>query len=204
MEHVVIGPDMFLFDEDGQYCFTRERLEEAWEKCWKALHDRIASGSCTRIVALCGLPGSGKSSWTRLMVGDEAHDIAFFDDLLLTVSKRSAFLAGLENRGIRVPVEIVVIQREFDKAVTSMRRRRSGHQVPMDVMTRFQEQFEVPCLDEGFARVRVFHSHYDDESARGGFVLLSDTAGPFIARTDVNLEETVVGADAGSRGDGND
>ena len=75
-----------------------------------------------------------------------------------------------------VPVDLVVIEREFQQSVRSNTRRaaKGGHLVPEDAMLRYRDSFEPPALDEGWSSIRVYRNDFDDDAGEGGFTLLSD------------------------------
>ncbi len=182
----MIQPDAFLFLPDAQYVFSPERIREAKRQCWQLLRVLVAQGKVERLVALCGAPGAGKSTWIeRHARGEEGHRTAFYDDLLNTTWRRKPWLDGLASTlpapdgpaaALRASVEIVVVKRPLEMAVRSVqkRARSGGHDVPVEAMRKFHEQFEPPTLDEGFARVRTYHNDYDDEALTGGYRLVDD------------------------------
>ena len=73
--------------------------------------------------------------------------------------------------GVELPVEIIWIERDFDRTLASNVRRgeKGGHVVPQHVMEKFRDEAEVPTLEEGFARVRIFENQHDEASGTGGF-----------------------------------
>ena len=181
---VTIAPDYFLALPDG-YIFSRPRIIGAWEQCWLALKGLVEAERCTRVVAMCGMPAVGKSTWVTKHSADygDAATVVFFDDLFLTTFKRQMWWDGFRSKAgasaAALPVEIVVVQPpSLEAAIASMRARaaKGGHAVPEDVMGRFHAEFEMPRLDEGFERVRVYRNDYDNATGAGDYVLLSDTA----------------------------
>ena len=172
----VVCPDSFLFDEDGQYRFTQERLSHAMASCWKQLRDICAGGQIDKIVIMCGCPGSGKSTWIAQngTSGDQA--VVYWDDLLYSAAKRADWLGQLRAQQITLPVEAVCIMRDAAVAASAVQARPHGHQVPEAAIQRYLAAFELPSVAEGFARIRVLYNEHDATLGHGGFIQIADSA----------------------------
>ena len=173
---VVIAPDNFLKLPDGVYLFTPARIKEAWSQCWKLLDELVRQNKCERVVALCGLPATGKTTWVRQNHARYGPRTVFFDDLFLTSVKRKMWWEGFKRAGLcqsTVPVEIVVISVDFELVQRNLDARVSagGHGVPSQVLKRFRDEFEPPMLDEGFQKVSLLSNTFDQETKLGGFEL---------------------------------
>mmetsp|Transcript_76575 Transcript_76575/g.212703 ORF Transcript_76575/g.212703 Transcript_76575/m.212703 type:complete len:187 (-) Transcript_76575:104-664(-) len=170
----VLSVDALLHNAEGVYEFSPERAAEAKRMCFEGIKELVGTGACDRLIAMCGCPAVGKSAWLRLHGASLGERTVVFDDLLYSVLKRAEFLQRLADLEVKVPVGIVAIERDYDKAVASMRTRPDGVRLPLEAMERYRGLYARPSVAEGFARVQVLANDYDDETGEGGYSVVYD------------------------------
>ena len=175
----VIRIDEFLTFPGPGYHFSMPRANDAKSQSWQLIKDLHACGQCEKLVIMSGNPAVGKSTWIETCGSSEpgAATTVFYDDLLNNKARRTReFWKYYQESGLAVPVEVVCITRDFAAACESnVRRGAKGlHQVPLERMEGYRDDFELATLEEGFSRVRVFENRYDEEKQEGGYALLND------------------------------
>lgn len=174
----IIQIDAFLNFPGPGYHFSMPRVLEAKRQAWTLIRHLHEAGTISRLVLMAGNPATGKSTWIQKVGAAEADSASavYFDDLLNDQRKRGQWWEAFREAKLPLPVEIVHLVRPFDKACASnkLRGAKGGHEVPQEVMERFDKEAQPPTLDEGFMRVRTFENQYDDESGQGGYALVRD------------------------------
>ena len=136
---MIISPDAFLMGADGVYRWSPEAAAVAWRKAYGAL-----AATTGEITMMCGLPGSGKSTWAA------AHDYerrVIFDAVLVTRTARGAVIRAAGAR----PVVAVHIDTPHEVCIERNAARSADRVVPADVMKRLIASFEAPTISEGLA-----------------------------------------------------
>ena len=151
---MIFNPDTHLYDLDGKYAWSRDRVIAAWNRTWDALEDHLQwSAKPEKAVILMGAPGSGKSTWLRKnrVIGaiyfDACHDLDW---------KRAKFTKRVWARYPDLPVECVWLDTPAHLCKERNAARPSDRQVPeaaIDKMTRYISECPPDAEKEGFARV---------------------------------------------------
>lgn len=142
---MLISPDNFLLDPDGEYVWTPERLFVAWNMTHDAIKASVANHD--RIVLLCGLPGSGKSTW---LASHYNEDIVWVDATLTKRKLRKGLAKFCREVGYK-RVSLVVFQtpeaicRERNDVRVGIRRVCEDHLTPMIAQMKI-----LPTVEEGF------------------------------------------------------
>jgi predicted kinase len=149
---MIIEPDQ-LYYEEGHYVWSPERCEAAWEQCYRDLAEALRTRPVRKVVILVGLPGCGKSHWTRAHHED---DVVIFDGLFVQRERRRRVLAIAQEAG--VPVEAVWFTTDWAACVDRNGRRSPDRKVPEEALERMRQVLEgdPPTAAEGFAEVRRY------------------------------------------------
>jgi len=91
---VIISPDDYLFDLNGKYRWTPDRVKAAWEHAYSGLHDAVRWTEPRKVVVVCGIPASGKSTWIRK---NRESNTVYFDACLDLPWKREKILRLIRN-----------------------------------------------------------------------------------------------------------
>lgn len=146
-----INPDHFLATQDGRLD-DPERGRAAWERAYAELAVQlVAAGAAGTLYVVCGLQGSGKSTWVERNAPDLGPGAIFFDAALPSVRHRSRAL-GLAA-ATRTPAVAVWINVPIEVALERNAARPSDERVDEQIIHHVLEQLVPPSVDEGFARV---------------------------------------------------
>lgn len=104
-----------------------------------------------RVVVVCGLQGSGKSTWVARHSGLGA--VLYFDAALPAARHRRPIVEIAKAAG--APIEAVWIDVPLDVALERNALRPSDLRVPEASIRSVAKLFEAPTTLEGFERVRV-------------------------------------------------
>lgn len=138
----------------------------------------------TEVVVMCGIPGSGKSTWrahnldpTHVVVSKDlmprsarrqarqAREIraaigcgkpVVVDNTNLTRADRAPLLALAEELG--VPSRAVIVMTALDTALARNAQRSGRARVPEGIVRQMASRWEAPTVDEGFDAVTVVTS----------------------------------------------
>lgn len=146
----VIDPDAFLETGAGRI-WTPERNAAAWCQAFAALRGWLEAGTVARLVVVCGLQGSGKSTWIASQE-PEAGTVCF--DAALPGARHRAPIVALA-RSYGVPVAAVWIRAPLALALERNSQRPDDRRVPAESIRSVDRLFEPPGTDEGFVTVRV-------------------------------------------------
>lgn len=156
----VTSPDKFLYTPEGTYLWTRERLGAAWCAAHKELHDVLRwkkELGVTRVVFMCGLPGSGKSTW---LARHGREDTLYFDATLLTRTSRRRLLKEVRKVDGDIPVVAVVMETPLHVCQVRNAARSVDRQVPLDTILTMEATQDEISEDEGFAEVtRILYAY---------------------------------------------
>jgi AAA domain len=151
-----INPDDFLLTPAGRV-WTPERNEAAWEQAYASLrqalsrkpHDNVA-GQKRDLYLVCGIQGSGKSTWIRNNAPQLAPCV-FFDAALPKASHRLPILAMAHSVG--APAHAVWIDTPLEVCLRRNAERQIDERVPEAAIRSVATQFEPPSPAEGFIEV---------------------------------------------------
>jgi predicted kinase len=149
---MIIEPDQLLYDENGRYFWTRERMNANWETCFSQLEGLLRGGTIRRVVMLVGLPGSGKSTWSRAA---DSADTVVFDGFFGFPHRRERLLALSKSFG--VPVEAVWVTTDLGTCLARNAQRSEDRRVPEETIRMMADQLSKtpPRLEEGFAKLEL-------------------------------------------------
>jgi predicted kinase len=147
---MIIEPDKH-YNDAGLYVWTPERSISAWERCYEELRTALASGTYRKVVALIGIPGSGKSTFAR---AHDAADVILFDGFFASPERRRRILDISAEFG--VPVEAVWLAADWETCVRRNEQRRPDRRVPQETMETMWRMLREtpPSLEEGFVAIR--------------------------------------------------
>jgi hypothetical protein len=141
-----INPDDFLRTPAGRV-WTAERNRQAWRQAYAALEVALArSGERPQFYVVCGLQGSGKSTWIA-QNGARLAPCVFFDAALPRAVHRAPLLEMGKQAGARICV--VWIDASLEAALRRNAARPDDERVPESAVASVAEQFEPPTLAEG-------------------------------------------------------
>jgi len=153
----IISPDALLLDEEGDYYWTPDRVDAAWEAAYTDLAETLENPAVSKLVLLVGPPGAGKTTWLRQQAKTDAldHNAIYFDATLTKMGRRSVLVRFAQAAG--VPLEAVVF---LTPEVEVWRRNASRdmcRRVPwttMSVMISNMRSQPV-TVEEGFTLITV-------------------------------------------------
>ncbi|GAM01101.1 AAA family ATPase [Sphingomonas parapaucimobilis] len=150
-DRIVINPDDFLETEHGRV-WTVERNEAAWAWSYAALEQILLQRPRPeRVVLVCGVQGSGKTSWIASQPVYPAT--VYFDAALPGIRHRARIIAIAKQADI--PIEAVWIDTPVAIALNRNARRSVDKIVPEAAILSVARQFEPPSLAEGFAHILI-------------------------------------------------
>ena len=150
-DRIIINPDDFLETENGRV-WTAERNEAAWAWSYAALEQALSrSPRPERLILVCGIQGSGKTSWIASQPACPAT--VYFDAALPGIRHRARVIVIAKRAGI--PIEAVWIDTPVAMALDRNARRPADKIVPEAAILSVARQFEPPSLAEGFARILI-------------------------------------------------
>lgn len=148
----VVNPDAFLETPTGRW-WTPERGKEAWFLSYQALENMLAEsneGKPGTVLIVCGLQGSGKSSWIERHAEQYAPCICF-DAALPGACHRQPIIQIAQRHAARIIA--IWIDAALDVALQRNALRRVDEKVPDDSILSVAKLFEAPTIAEGFAEV---------------------------------------------------
>ena len=142
---MIISPDSMLYNEHGEYVWTPARVKEAWERAWFIYRQHLESGEILDVVALCGIPGAGKSTAAKVI--DNPQRIVF-DATFINAWRRARLFDGHT-----IPVKAAWIRTPHSIARKRNEERSFDRRVPQAHFERMLADFEPPMTTEGFLEV---------------------------------------------------
>lgn len=151
---IVVNPDQFLQTESGRV-WTPERSRAAWRQSYDTLKSILSAapepGRHWTVVIVCGLQGSGKSTWIARQPIWPC--VVYFDAALPGVRHRAPVVEIAKTAGAKI--EIVWIKTKLPVALVRNMQRRDDERVPDASIQSVAQLFEEPTLAEGVAKIRV-------------------------------------------------
>jgi hypothetical protein len=151
-----INPDDFLRTPTGRV-WTPERNREAWSQAHAALEAALAklaeaavSGEPPKLYVVCGLQGSGKSTWVAQNAARLAPCV-FFDAALPRASHRAPLIEM--GKRAKARMSVVWIDASLEAALRRNAVRSEDERVPERALVSVAEQFEPPTLAEGVQEI---------------------------------------------------
>lgn len=149
MDHILLNPDDFL---GSPRVWSPDAGKLAWNKTYEALELALkASKGETTLYVVCGIQGSGKTTWIE-------NNTKFFQPNAIILD---AALPGARHRvkaislakSHNVSAIAIWIKTPIDIALNRNRFRPSDQQVPDETIQSVAEIFESPSKTEGFREV---------------------------------------------------
>ncbi|WP_150670235.1 AAA family ATPase [Pandoraea anhela] len=146
-----------IFNPDFYLGFPRvwsvERGKEAWEKTYADLEDSLKKlGSSATVYIVCGMPGSGKSTWISRNEHEFKLPALVLDAALPGARHRKRSVELAKKYGAKI--EVIWINVPLEKALMWNRLRPVDEQIPDETIKYVCENFEAPSIDEGYSKVR--------------------------------------------------
>ena len=95
---MIISPDHLLLI-NNKYLWTPSNASAAWATCMKNLQRAVKCGNYTDLVLMCGLPGSGKSTWLK---SNNESSVIYFDATLLKPKDRRPLIKIAQSNNFNV------------------------------------------------------------------------------------------------------
>ena len=172
---MIISPDDYLIDLDGVYRWSPGRVRAAWEHAYSGLYDAVRWGAPAKIVVVCGIPASGKSTWIRK---NRKSNTVYFDACLDLPWKRKKILNLIEDAAKKAPpnaaltIDLVWCHTDVIQAHRWNEQRTPDRRVPREVIEKMASCFaqnEPNGEAEGFDSYRVILRSVEPTPIRGSF-----------------------------------
>lgn len=152
-ETMTINPDDYLTTENGRV-WTPERNAAAWQRAYQAVEEAVRRRRGARIVVVCGVQGSGKTTWIASQ--PKSSPVVYFDAALPGIRHRATVLDLARRHG--VGIDAVWIRTPLETALARNSRRPTDEIVPVAALLSVANQFEAPTTAEGFDRVHIIET----------------------------------------------
>ncbi len=158
MPGIHINPDHFLQTETGRV-ITPERNAEAWKQSYHAFNEALRGATDgTTFYVLVGPQGSGKSTWARNLVQNDARAIVF-DAILVKRSEREPLLRAASV----YPISRIAVwfRTPLETCLARNAARPTDEVVPERAVRNVHAAVEPPTVSEGFhSIVEVFPGNH--------------------------------------------
>ncbi|MES2436507.1 MAG: AAA family ATPase [Patescibacteria group bacterium] len=143
---MIIEPDQHYY-ENGKYVWTPEKRAAAWEKCFTVLEQEATSGKFKKIVMLIGIPGAGKSTYTK---AHDSESTIIFDGVFVNPKERERAITIAHSTGL--PIEGVWLNTPLEICLERNAQRTDDRKVREDHVTMMYENLQKnkPRLEEGY------------------------------------------------------
>lgn len=133
---------------NGTYVWTPSSVRAAWNTCMKNLQRAVKSGNFTELVLLCGIPGSGKSTWVK---SNNKASVIYFDAMLLKPKDRRPLIKIAKDNNFNV--SIVFFETPFHICMNRNAQRDTSRMVPIENMYGVRARLTEPTRGEGFHEI---------------------------------------------------
>jgi predicted kinase len=149
---VILSPDHFLYDADGRYAWSPERVTSAWRLTVSKTREALADPRVRKLVLLVGLPGAGKTTW---LAGHHDRDVLYVDATFVRRGDRTSFVSLAREAG--KPCGAVLFTTPFDLCASRNSLRPPDRSVPPEKMEEMQARLTEtpPNFSEGFSEVTL-------------------------------------------------
>jgi predicted kinase len=155
-----INPDHYLQTPEGRV-WTEERGKEAWESAYAELERALSElGRPGAMYLVCGLQGSGKTTWINANATRLNASAIFFDAALPAKKhrRRALDLAAIYQVSavgvwLNTPIEIA-LQRNLKRPI--------DQRISEQTIRHVHGLLEPPSLEEGFAHIIVITPSAND------------------------------------------
>jgi hypothetical protein len=134
----VISHDAYLYDDRGNYSWTKDRLAAAREHAMAAFEEALKDPECKQVVLVVGLPGSGKTRWIH---DHNSSDTVYYDSTLTSPEDRAILLrmAAKARKGSTV----VFMETPLEACLRRNAERPADRRVPEDEIKRMDAALRV-------------------------------------------------------------
>jgi predicted kinase len=141
----IVSPDSYLYNEEGKYEWSPERVVEAWDKARARLREVLPTAR--KLVLMVGLPCSGKSTW---LTRHAEQGVAYFDATLCGARARAELVEVARSMG--KPVEVVWLDTPLAVCLARNEARSPDRRVPEDKVEHMHNVLlhNLPRRREGF------------------------------------------------------
>lgn len=143
---LVVSPDKFLLEPDGEYLFTKERSAAAWARTADIVRQNLPLYRV--LVLLIGFPGSGKSTWLE---GNARPSHLYVDATFLLPAWREPFIQIAVD--VFRPVTAVWLNTPIEICKMRNDLRPDARRVPDEQYQKWSQAFVAPSIEEGFTRI---------------------------------------------------
>jgi len=155
---MIISPDKFLKDINGDYKWTPKANSEAWTRCYRDLGKELMNIPDGNLLMMSGIPASGKSSILSGSHGNkkqaetlrEQYDVIFDATFSTRISRSSILNIAI---GAGWTVDCLYVNTPVDECLRRNALRRDVKNVPDPVLIGMYDKFDRPELSEGFKDV---------------------------------------------------
>lgn len=149
---MILSPDHYLYDDQGNYLWSEDRLQRAWSRVTQELPFLLLSGRFKKVVFMVGLPGSGKSTWLEFF---EQKDILYLDATFIYQGWRTPLVKIISKYGI--PMEALVFQTPWETILKRNQDRPSGRAPNEETLKEWFDHLHSnpPTKAEGFEKISL-------------------------------------------------
>lgn len=148
---MLLSPDHFIYNADGEYEYTPERCNQAWEMMYLQLEAAIQDRRYQRLVLMVGLPGAGKSTW----LSHNQDPYTIYVDATFTLRCHRVYLIKKASIRPDLVVEAVFMDTPIHECLRRNDTRSPDRKVPEARIGQMGQQLlaEPPDIREGFFQV---------------------------------------------------
>lgn len=149
-----ISPDNHLFEANGSYNWTPERVRNAWVNSMKELETALQNGADT-IVLTIGIPGAGKTTYIKDSSEAKSCNVVVFDATFVDCRARKPLIEAAKRFGAKIIG--IRFETPIETCIARNNARPSDRRVPEPTMINMATRLanEPPSLVEGFDAVRI-------------------------------------------------
>jgi len=142
----IVSADDFRVDDHGVYGHEGDMGLIAWRMAERSLQALLPT--CSRVIALAGTPGAGKTTWLRQHATPAPAGTVFMD-ITLTRRKARRELCAIVNAAGK-PIRCLVLHPTLETCLR--RNQQRGRQVPEVLIRQAHHRLCVcpPDFDEGW------------------------------------------------------